>query len=212
MMEAAQAITVTGSRISRKAIQEELGDLKLYRVPDPVTVAAKSQKQVAMLDQPTVKVDVVYRLYVDALVPGQLNGVERVLVTKNRKTEGLGLPLPAGRLVLFGAGRQRPILLGEGFVGDKAIGEDLEIVIGPAAGISANAVVLEGASGNARTVEIVVSNDRNIPVKFEAEFNDQEARISSATKLGKRDGRSLWSVTVPANGSATLRYRTRRGN
>lgn len=212
LMEAAEAITVTGSRISRKAVQEELGDLKLYRVPDPVTVAAKSQKQVAMLDQPTVKVDVIYRLYVEALVPGQPNGVERVLVTKNRKAEGLGLPLPAGRLVLFGSGRQRPILLGEGFVGDKAIGEDVEIVIGPATGISANAVVLEGTSGNAGTVEIVVSNDRNIPVKFEAEFNDQEARISSATKLGKRDGRSLWSVTVPANGLATLRYRTRRGN
>jgi hypothetical protein len=212
MMEAAQAITVTGSRISRKALQEELGDLKLYRVPDPVTVAAKSQKQVAMLDQPTVKVGVVYRLFVDALVPSQLNDVERVLVTKNRKAEGLGLPLPAGRLVLFGSGHQRPILLGEGFVDDKAVGEDVEIVIGPATGISTNAVLQEGSSGNGRSVELKVANDRNMPIKFEAEFNDQNKRISSSTKLGRRDGRSLWAVTVPANGTATLRYRTTRSN
>ena len=36
------------------AEREDLGDLKLYRIPIPVTVASNSQKQVALLEQPTV--------------------------------------------------------------------------------------------------------------------------------------------------------------
>ena len=32
-------------------------------------------------------------------------------------------------------------------------------------------------------------------------------RVTSRTRLGRRDGVPLWAVTVPANGSATLRYR-----
>ncbi|MFM5907728.1 MAG: DUF4139 domain-containing protein, partial [Novosphingobium sp.] len=43
------------------ATSETLGDLKLYRIPIPVTVAASSQKQVAFLNVPKVKGDLVYR-------------------------------------------------------------------------------------------------------------------------------------------------------
>jgi hypothetical protein len=206
MAPSAEAIVVTGSRISRRALQEELGDLKLYRVPDPVTVAAKSQKQVAMLDQPAVKVSMVYRLHVDPLQPEQVHNLSRLLVTRNRKAEGLGLPLPAGRLVLFGEGHARPILLGEGSVDDKAVGDDVEIVVGTPAGISATSAVLEGSPEEGRLVELTIANDRDLPAKFEAEFDDVDRRIISSTKLARREGRSLWSVTVPANGSAILRY------
>lgn len=200
-------IVVTGASRSRKAVQEELGDLKLYRIPDRVTVASNSQKQVAMLDQPGVKVEVVYRQYLPAHDPSRNGGVSRVLVTKNRKAEGLGLPLPAGRVVLFGAGRERPILLGEGYVDDKAVGEDVEIEIGPAAGILTRAVVTDGDSANERIVELTVTNDRDVPVKFEAEIDEGGGKLSSAVRLTRRDGRPLWAVTVPANASRTLRYR-----
>ena len=44
------------------AQQEELGDLKLYRIPEPVTVAARSQKQVALLHRAGVQVRTVYRM------------------------------------------------------------------------------------------------------------------------------------------------------
>ena len=44
-----------------QAQQEELGDLKLYRIPEPVTVAARSQKQVALLQRPGVQVRTLYR-------------------------------------------------------------------------------------------------------------------------------------------------------
>ena len=45
-----------------QAQQEELGDLKLYRIPEPVTVAARSQKQVALLRRAGVQVRTLYRM------------------------------------------------------------------------------------------------------------------------------------------------------
>jgi hypothetical protein len=207
----AMDIVVTGSRVTRKALQEDLGDLKLYRIPDPVTVASKSQKQVAMLDQPRVKVEIIYRQTVTAEAPDDSAGASRFLVTKNRKAEGLGLPLPSGRLVLFGAGHARPILLGEGFVDDRAVGEDVEIEVGPAAGIVTRSLVREGSSANERVVDFIVTNDRAVPVKFEAELQSRGA-VTSSTRLGRRDGHRLWAVTVPANGSRTLSYRVTNSN
>ena len=50
------------------ARQEDLGDLKLYRLPEPVTVAAYGQKQVAFLQRPAVPVELVYRQRLDQLV------------------------------------------------------------------------------------------------------------------------------------------------
>jgi len=64
-LEADKDIIVTGSRasgfldaraglVAMKASEETLGDVKLYRVPEHVTVASQSLKQVAFLDQPRV--------------------------------------------------------------------------------------------------------------------------------------------------------------
>jgi hypothetical protein len=204
MATSAEAIVVTGSRISRKAVQEELGDLKLYRIPDPVTVAANSQKQVAMLEKENVAVELRYRQVIHPSASEVATAPMRVLVTRNRAAEGLGLPLPAGRLVLFGAGARRPILLGEGFVDDRAIGEDVEIELGPATGIFAR--IVSDPAG----MQILVTNDRGVPAIFEAEFDESDARISTETKLFRRDGRQVWRVIVPPNGSARLPYQTRR--
>lgn len=203
------AITVTGSRIVR---QETLGDVKLYRLPERVTVASNSQKQVALLDQPNVRVRTIYRSRV--YPNGAETGIDaiRILVTRNRTEEGLGLPLPAGRLVIFGEGRERPLLLGEGTMRDRAVGEDVEIELDEAPGIVAR--IESGADADegddSYPYVLTVSNDRPYPVQYEAELRlDDDERLRSDTRLGRRDGRQLWSVTVPANGEASLRYRIR---
>jgi hypothetical protein len=188
-----------------QAVQEELGDLKLYRIPEPVTVAARSQKQVAFLVRPTVQVRTVYRRSVgpidDMFVPTQ-----RVLVTRNRPAEGLGIPLPAGRLVLFREIAGRPILVGEGVMTDRAVGEDVDIELGSAPGVRSRLRVLaQGQKSN--ELELTVSNDLPRPVPFEAEFETRADLIRARPRLERRNGRALWRVTVPANGTATLRFR-----
>ena len=187
------------------ATQEALGEVKLYRIPEPVTVAAHSQKQVALLHQPSVRVSSVYRMRIPR--SGALDSAaEHVLVTRNRPAEGLGLPLPSGRIVLFAPRDGRTILIGEGDVADRAIGEEVEIRVGEAPGV--RVVQRQLVQAKARNdIELTVSNDFPRPIRFEAELGDDGTKLKTRTRLGRRNGHPLWAVTVPANGRATLRYR-----
>ena len=200
-----ESIVVTASRMTAQL--EALGDVKLYRIPEPVTVAANSQKQVALVEKPGVKVDVVYRQRLLPAENSESNAV-RTIVTRNRSAEGLGLPLPAGGLVLFTDRGGRPHLIGEGSIADAAVGEDVEIALGQAPGVRAVLRVTENKKG-IRRAELEVSNDSPAPIRYEAEFLADGARLKADRTLGRRDGRPLWSVTIPANGRATLRYSVR---
>ena len=131
----ASSIIVTGS--SMRARQEDLGDLKLYRIPEPVTVAANSQKQVAFLEQPGVRVQLVYRSRLEPDYDGDIEPARRVLVTRNRTDEGLGLPLPGGRRpALRRRGRRGRSWSARARSRDRAVGEDVEIEIGEAPGVT----------------------------------------------------------------------------
>ncbi len=198
-----ESIVVTGSRIAR---QEELGDLKLYRFPERVTVAANSQKQVAFLDRDDVRMRIVFRQRLDPTDVGSSSPALRVLVTRNRPQEGLGVPLPAGRLVLFAGGGERPILLGEGSMRDLAVGEDVEVELGSSPGVLSEIRML-ARTDRWTDYELTVTNAQRRAAPFEAELVDEEGRLSSRVRLGRRNGRPLWAATVPANGRATLRYR-----
>ena len=200
MAERGEDIVVTGSRMAMKAALEVLGDVKLYRLPEPVTVAANSQKQVALFEKPGVKVDLVYRQRVPA-GGDHVSSARRTLVTRNRSEEGLGLPLPGGGLALFAMRDGRPLLIGESTVGDRAVGEDVEIELGETPGVRAVQRQLDK-----RRVELVVTNDSVRPIRYEAEFMTDGVRLKADSRLGRRDGRPLWAVTVPANGRAMLRY------
>ena len=197
-------IVVTGSRIPPP---ESLGDLKLYRIPEPVTVAAHSQKQVSFLDQPNVQVRSVYRHRFGPDQDGDIEAATRFLITRNRREEGLGIPLPAGRVQLFAQLGGRPILLGEGSVTDRAVGEDVEIAVGLAPGVRGRIEATGDDDSNEQRV-LTVTNDNSVPVAYEAEIGaDENWTLTPVGRLERRNGRSVWRVTIPANGLATLRYR-----
>jgi len=198
-------IVVTGSRIARP---EELGDLKLFRLPEPVTVAANSQKQVALLVQPRVAVQTVYRSRLDPSSVDEALPTSRYLVTRNRTAEGLGVTLPAGGVSLFTRAGGRRLLIGQGNVADRAIGDDVEIGLGESSGVRAS--VSERDYGDRWTdYTLTVTNDQVRPVRYEAEFalDDDERFDPRSAPRQRRDGRPLWTTTVPANGTATFRYR-----
>src|SRR3546814_9389171 len=59
-MAMAKAMDEVAVTAQRRAVQEDLGDLKLYRVPMRVHVNANGQKQVALLEKPAVPFDLLY--------------------------------------------------------------------------------------------------------------------------------------------------------
>ncbi|WP_237219664.1 DUF4139 domain-containing protein [Sphingomonas arenae] len=194
-------IVVTGSRVM-EARRERLGDLQLYRIPEPVTVAANSQKQVALMEQPSVKVSRIYRQRLSVVDRNFDQPAQLVLVTRNRAAEGLGLPLPAGGVSVFGKQGGRPILIGEGAIDDLAVGEDVELTLAEAPGVRGKVSRTEGGRYTLR-----VTNDRPVPVHYEAELFVPDDRFRPASRLDRRNGRPVWKTTVPANGSVSLSYR-----
>jgi hypothetical protein len=196
-------IVVTGSRIARL---EALGDLKLYRIPFPVTVAARSQKQVAFLSKPKVRGELLYR----SDVSGSSDGESPRLIYRfpNRKEAGAGDPLPAGKVALFQTVGGLRLLLGEASLDDKAVGEDVELNLPEATNVTVDNE--DGAEGHRWTAQtLTVSNANPFPILYEARFaNDSEARFTRfGRKLVQKDGRWIWRVRVPANGKASLSFR-----
>jgi hypothetical protein len=111
--------------------------------------------------------------------------------------------------MLVSEGGPRPLLLGQGTVRDRAVGEDVEVELGAAPGVRSTLTSLAAPSAAAGDYELIVTNDRAEPVRFEAEIATNAAQFRSSARLPRRNGMPLWAVTVPANGSVTLRYRLR---
>ena len=130
--------------------------------------------------------------------------MERVLVTRNRESEGLGLALPAGKVALFGHYGDRRILLGEGSIDDYTIGEKVEFKVGSVPSMLAQQTA--NLDPDHRGYTLTVSNDSPQPQAIEIEL-PLEAKARQGGRLNKRDGWMVWRTTVPANGTATLSYR-----
>ena len=199
-------IVVTASRI---ATRTDIGDLKLYTVPFAADVNARSMKQVRFLPNRTIKGDVVFRARLqDKYLDSDL---KLLFAFENRKSKGLGEPLPAGQVSLFqntAAGRQ---LVGETSIKDKAVEEDVELEL-PDAGDYGVEVDDEDTGKDGENWEdrrITVSNANGYAVTFELEIEQsgdyRYSRFSDGTF--DRKGKKVWRVTVPADGKKVLTYR-----
>jgi hypothetical protein len=208
MMEAGDIVVTGARRVSAPAmavIQGEIGDLKLYTVPMPTTVAAKAQKQVALMTRSAIAIRVVY---VSRGAAGDLEPVHPVIRMRNRTADGLGAALPAGQVMVFQEGAERPILIGDGALDDKAVGQDVELDLPPTHGVSARVERL-GTVQQVRRFRLTVSNANPRPIAYEAHIDQGEARFAASGKTAIKDGHRLWAVTVPANGRAVLDYSLR---
>ena len=82
---------------------EQLGDLKLYRVPQRTTVAAMQMKQTRLVEQRGVPFERIHTASISLVNYGsgeERPGVAILLRTKNDKLNNLGLPLPSGAFVI----------------------------------------------------------------------------------------------------------------
>ncbi|NBC37440.1 hypothetical protein GTZ99_12865 [Novosphingobium sp. FSY-8] len=187
--------------------QEALGDLKLYRVPMPTTVAAHAQKQVALIAARPVKLQLLYKA--DVFGDTQLH--PRVAVRlHNRKADGLGMALPAGKVSVWQPVRGATFPAGEGSMADKAQGEEIDVEVADGQKVTLQVRAAEPAPGR-RDVRAELTNANPWPIRFEGRVPlfAGERIVTSSARLGRKNGLPLWVVTVPAHGRVQLRFAAR---
>lgn len=220
MMSEGMDIVVTAQRrsnlemvsaVSIVASQENLGDLKLYRVPIPVTVAANGQKQVALLVKDRVPFSTIYRRRLDVGNEARAMTPEIVLRMQNKEADGLGVPLPSGQAAVFERVGDQQMLVGEGAMRDHSVGEKVDLVIG-----QSNQVLIDVENyvppKNGRhdyRITVTNANPHAADVELGFEVDDNDGLDPRIRKLPRRDGLLTWVVRVPANSAKNFHYRTK---
>jgi hypothetical protein len=198
----------------RRVEQEQLGDLKLYRVPERTTVAGRQSKQVRLLDRPGVPVSFVYGADIAAADSTGPLPATLLLRTKNDAANHLGLPLPSGRVAVFARRQGAELLQHESDVRDLAVDEEVEINMGESSDVRVAARAEKtGVDFKTRvdsSTRVDVSNARSAAVQFELRLRLAEgSRVVRADRtMGRKNGRPIFRFGVPANGSVTLRFQT----
>ncbi|MFA9200046.1 MAG: hypothetical protein ACEQR8_02505, partial [Cypionkella sp.] len=194
------------------AREEDLGDLKLYRVPEPVTVAARSQKQVAFLDRERVAGRLLYTTYCAPWrhTEGEAEPAERLLTTVNDARHGLGIALPTGGVTVFESTAQGELLVGEEHLRDHAAGQDVELAIGTSAQVQASCAIDNGTGERRRggrvPMRLVLTNANPSPAPLRVTVGGSAARVSGLARTRLKDGARVVELTVPANGRRELRW------
>jgi hypothetical protein len=210
--------------------EEQLGDLKLYRVPERTTVSSRQMKQVRLLDQAAVPVELLYAADIPVNQTVQEFAARRILRSKNDTAHQLGIPLPSGQVAVFERRGDTELLLSESPLQDTAVGEEFEIGAGSSPDVQVGEV-LERTSippGSEKDLPLLpgimhlraadiddvdrieIHNARASPINIEL-----RARMSDATKVIAADhpvtmryDKPVFALTVAAGGTATIRFRT----
>ena len=220
-----EAIVVTGSRASSyaelamapppvmapapaappppMAQQSELGDYKLYTLPDATTVAANQTKQVRFLEQRRVPFDKVYRY--DAQSGG---GPAVVLRLRNTREQGLGLPLPQGAVTVMEPDRQGGLLLAgqHRLQRDAPVGLPVEVIVGVSSDLVTTTRVVDQTEGST-TLEVTAANHRPTPAVLEVrEFADGRTISRGSRPHEVKDAHYVWRLELAPGQVETLRY------
>jgi hypothetical protein len=229
--EALPMMSLAAAAGAMQVQQEQLGDLKLYRVPTRTTLASRQSKQVRLMDRLGIPVTAIYGTDFATDNTALTVPAQRLLRTKNSLANHLGLPLPSGTVAVFVDHEGGRLLLHESGMRDIANDEEVELDLGESADVqvsvtkettgidSAHAKLLPPVPGVAlRSVKVddvqrvEVSNARAGEIDFELRLRfPQGARIVRADHpLGAKNGRPIFRFKVPANQTVAVRFQSQR--
>jgi hypothetical protein len=213
--------------------QEQLGDLKLYRVPERTTVASRQSKQVRLLDRESVPVDRIYEADYQAGATFSYAPAQTLLRTKNDAAHRLGLPLPSGTVAVFAPRGGGSLLLGEAALKDRTLDEEVELRYGESPDVQVRQIqeernidtehakdlpLLPGITLRSTKISSVsrveIANARETPIRFELRLylGDGYRVVRADHAMAMKDGRPIFRLDVPANGEAAIRYQTESPN
>ncbi|MEX0922376.1 MAG: DUF4139 domain-containing protein [Rhodovibrionaceae bacterium] len=196
----------------------------LYAIERPVTLKQGETKQLVLFSAEEQPVERVYRF--DNLVQlggGELGPVNAGLLLRfdNDPAASLGMPLPAGTIRVYEnlAGSGSAIFAGEDYVAHTAEGQEVELRVGAAFDVTAEARGTDFDRLSDKTYEsaqeIVLSNAQDKPVTVEvAGALPQEWKMLQESHPHEEVSANqvLWRIEVPAKGESVLTYRVRISN
>lgn len=230
MMMEADAIVVTGARIQRKlmmsstpiavmATEEQLGDLKLYRVPERVTVAAKGLKQIAFLSKDTVRGDFLYATRCDAYagLSDEPQPAALMFATVNDEKHGLGVAMPAGGFTLFEPGLAGEQLVNEQNIRDYAVGQDVELTLADSTNVFGQCALSQVTDPDAKrgqwlqmTARISNANSTAIRTRLIIGPSGEWEIKGGPGKPTLKNGEQMFEVRVPAGKIREFSWKIRR--
>lgn len=196
-------IIVTASRVSAprdKAVQEDFGDYKLYRIPMPVTVAPYQTKQVAFLSESAVETERLHTLDLNFIGDG-IRALAIRYDIDNDKDGPLAKPLPAGQVRVFDTSPTvGAVFLGEDRIEDIPIGLPAKVTSGRSTTVFASIEPIN--TGRSR---LTLTNAGTTPAIVELTSNNAKLRLTAARRTD--DPAPTWRITVPPNDRIELTMR-----
>lgn len=212
-----------GPKMADGFAQESLAAFHLYTIEQPVTLADRQSKQLALLSAASIAVrtDLVSRGDNFAL-RGPMNGqvregqATRSLVFNNTEADGLGVPLPAGTVRVYGQDSSGALqLLGEDGVSHTPKGQDVQFTLGRDFDVTIVREQREFLRASERTTisahRITVSNakDTAVAVRLVEGMQGEWEILEESESHEKKQGDAEWSVEVPAGEEVVVDYRVR---
>ena len=199
------------------AEEEDLGDLKLFRVPVPVDVSAQGMKQVAFLNREDVEASF---LYLSQCNPMAWVGEEDVryraltyLVTKNDEEMGLGIALPQGQLIVYEPTSRGPQLGASTDLRDYARGQDIELELAESNQVFTQCGRVEFAPNEngwtLMTARFVNANPHPVTVRLRLARASERVVNYPAGEVYLKDGWRVVDVELPANYRGETRWYSR---
>ncbi|MCA9783342.1 MAG: DUF4139 domain-containing protein [Calditrichaeota bacterium] len=187
--------------------EESFFEYHLYTLPRPVTLENNQDKEITLFPTTETKVT---KEYVYSSRQG--GGVKTLLRFVNKKGEGPGMPIPAGKVRMYkkdSAGRKQ--LIGEDRVDHTPVDEDIELTTGEAFDLVVERVVKDNRSfgrGYETDIEFTVRNhkkDGRVTIFLdEYAWGDWDIVKCSHKAVKKDANRARIPVELDAGGEATV--------
>jgi hypothetical protein len=212
-----ESIVVTGARSEvMEAEEEDLGDLKLYRVPERVTLAAQSVKQIAFLNRDDVTGERLYRTDCSPWNAGNSGPVDMILRTMNEREDGLGAALPTGQITIFERSASGELLVGEDWLRDHAVGQKVDIALGESAQVRSECSMREDQDPDAtwRDLRLRISNANPWPARVQVRMGSPRSFTHRRTPADLRveDGQWITEIEIRAQSTRNIVWQVRNAN
>jgi hypothetical protein len=190
--------------------EKEFFEYHLYTLQRPATIKDKQVKQVSLFEPQAAKVEKVYSY------DGARNGkkVNVTLEFENEKENGLGMPLPKGKVRVYkndADGSQE--FIGEDLIDHTPKDETVRLTMGNAFDIVGERTVIDTKKINKRsteqTVEITLRNHKDEKINvtvIERWWGDWKLVGPTPAVKKKTADRVEFNVAVPADGETTFEY------